>query len=461
MRQAGIALRDSSVEWLGKVPEHWQVARLKWSIADCINGIWGREPEGVDDLLCVRVADFDRASSRVSLNRPTYRSVSKSERVGRMLSVGDLLLEKSGGGIKQLVGCVVLYDHEVPAVCSNFVGRVVPAENADSAYWTYVHLALYAGKLNYPAIKQTTGIQNLDGDVYFDTLVAFPPLEEQISISRFLDSETARIDKLITLQQLLIERLDEYRTALITRVVTKGLPPEAAEDAGLDPEPMLKDSGVEWLGEVPEHWEVGQLRRTFSIANGGTPATGDDDNWDGEIVWLTPDDLGRNEGKWISEGRRNITPDGLRSSGARLSPSSSVVLSTRAPIGHLAVTDLPAATNQGCRTLVPTACTVSGFAYYSLIASRVVLQAAGKGSTFMELSAADLAQHRLPQPPLNEQQVISNYLDTQSQRIDALREKAELSIERLQEYRSALVSAAVTGKIDVRDAALAGAGGGV
>ncbi len=268
MSQGNIALKDSSVEWLGRVPEHWRVARLKWSIAGCINGVWGGEPEGEDDLLCVRVADFDRASSRVSLKKPTYRSVSKSERVGRMLNVGDLLLEKSGGGIKQLVGCVVLYDHEVPAVCSNFVGRVVAAENADPGYWTYVHQALYAGKLNYPSIKQTTGIQNLDADAYFDTPAAFPPLDEQISISGYLDHETARIDKLITMQESLIDRLDEYRTALITRVVTKGLPPEAAEAGGLESEPALKDSGVEWLGEVPEHWEIGRLSDVAELTNG-------------------------------------------------------------------------------------------------------------------------------------------------------------------------------------------------
>ena len=304
----------------------------------------------------------------------------------------------------------------------------------------------------------TRSHQRIRPDHLLKMPIHIPEFETQVAIRDYVDRETAHIDKLITKQKSLIERLDEYRTALVTRVVTKGLPAVAAEAAGLDPEPALKDSGVAWLGEVPEHWEVGQLRRAFFIVNGGTPAIGDDGNWDGEIVWLTPDDLGRNEGRSISEGRRNITPEGVRNSGARVSPPNSVVLSTRAPIGHIAIADLPAATNQGCRTLVPTAGAVSGFAYYSLLASRVLLQAAGKGSTFMELSAADLAQHRLPLPPPNEQQAIASFLDAQSSRIDTLRAKAELSIERLQEYRSALISAAVTGKIDVRDKTLVGGG---
>jgi len=213
-------LRDSGVEWLGEVPAHWEIARLKWSTTGCIGGVWGDEPDGVDDLLCVRVADFDRLAARVSLRNPTLRSVSISHREGRMLGVGDLLLEKSGGGAKQLVGCVVLYDHDVPAVCSNFVGRVALAENAHPAYWTYVHRALYAGKLNYPAIKQTTGIQNLDTDAYFDTPVAFPPYPEQIAIAEYLDTAADHIDALRAKARLSIERLSEYRSAVISAAVT-------------------------------------------------------------------------------------------------------------------------------------------------------------------------------------------------------------------------------------------------
>ncbi len=211
---------DAGVEWLREVPEHWSVARLKWSTAFWVNGVWGEEPEGADDLVCVRVADFDRQTSRVSLESPTLRQIGESQRNNRMLSKGDLLLEKSGGGMKQLVGCVVLYDHDVPAVCSNFVGRVVPAEDADSAFWTYVHSALYTGKLNYPAIKQTTGIQNLDASAYFDTYVAYPPLPEQKAISNYLDAQSRSIDALRAKAELSIERLQEYRSALVSAAVT-------------------------------------------------------------------------------------------------------------------------------------------------------------------------------------------------------------------------------------------------
>ena len=213
-------LKPSGVEWLGEVPEHWEVARLKWSAAGTVNGVWGEEADGENDITCVRVADFDRRSFRVDFSDPTMRAVGASQRLGRELRPGDLLLEKSGGGEKQMVGCVVLYDHDEPAVSSNFVARISLADGADSGFWTYMHAALYSGKLNYPAIKQTTGIQNLDSNAYFNTPAPFPPLEEQRAIAAFLDHGTQRVDDLTGKAESAIERLQEYRTALITAAVT-------------------------------------------------------------------------------------------------------------------------------------------------------------------------------------------------------------------------------------------------
>lgn len=204
------------------------------------------------------------------------------------------------------------------------------------------------------------------------------------------------------------------------------------------------ESGVSWIGAMPRHWGAAHLRRHVEIVNGGTPASGDEAAWDGRVVWLTPDDLGRNAGKSIAVGRRNITEHGVRSSSATVCPGDSVVVSTRAPIGHLAVTSVPTATNQGCRTLVPSADVESDFVYYALLASQERLEALGKGSTFMELSSSDLGEHRIPVPPLDEQRAIAAYLDSETARIDELISKQELLIERLDEYRTALITQVVT-----------------
>jgi type I restriction enzyme S subunit len=212
--------RPSGVEWLGEVPEHWEVDRLKWTTTGIINGTWGEEPNGVDDLICVRVADFDRERLLVVDDPPTVRAVDASQREGRLLQKGDLLIEKSGGGEKQLVGCVVYFAHDFAAVCSNFVARMPTSRDHSARFWSYAHAALYAGRLNYPAIKQTTGIQNLDSAAYLDTRVGLPPESEQRAIADFLDRETAKIDGLIEKIETAIERLQEYRTALITAAVT-------------------------------------------------------------------------------------------------------------------------------------------------------------------------------------------------------------------------------------------------
>jgi len=239
--------KDSGVEWLGEVPVHWATERLKLSTVSCQNGIWGNDPQGDEnDVICIRVADFDRTHMRVKLDDPTYRNVTPSEFKSREVTLGNLLLEKSGGGEKQPVGFVALYDDEAPAICANFIARIQLAPGMNPSFWRYVHAAGYAIGLNIPSIKQTAGIQNLDQHSYLNEMAAYPPSMEQDYIAAFLDHETARIDALVEEQQRLIEILKEKRQAVISHAVTKGL----------DPDVPMRDSGVEWLGEVPAHWGV-------------------------------------------------------------------------------------------------------------------------------------------------------------------------------------------------------------
>jgi len=213
--------KDSGVEWLGKVPSHWKVDRFKCSISRCKNGIWGDEAQqNNNDIPCVRVADFDRQTLTVKLNEPTIRNITAQERISRILEHGDLLLEKSGGGALQLVGCVVLYDDQKPAVCSNFIARVQISDGMDSSFWRYVHAAAYNVRLTIGSINQTSGIQNLDQDRYFNERAAFPHIEEQAAIASFLDRETAKIDSLIEESNKAIDLLQERRNALIFAAVT-------------------------------------------------------------------------------------------------------------------------------------------------------------------------------------------------------------------------------------------------
>lgn len=209
--------------------------------------------------------------------------------------------------------------------------------------------------------------------------------------------------------------------------------------------PTYRPSGVEWLGDVPEDWEVLPLKRRHRVVSGGTPSSGEETYWDGGINWITPEDLGKNETKRIGASRRTLSAQGLKNCGAELVPPKSIVLSTRAPIGHVAVTEKESCTNQGCRSLVPVSHYVSpDYVYYALVASRPVLQASGKGTTFMELSAGALGIHPLPFPPADEQRVIAEFLDRETAKIDTLVATKQTLIDRLKEKRTALISRTVS-----------------
>ena len=215
------AYKDSGVEWIGQVPEHWQVKRLKHLISQCQNGVWGDDPlEDGSDTLCIRVADFDRDNNVVIYNPSTYRQITKEHQDSRLVSKGDILLEKSGGGAQTLVGANVRYLGEEPAVCSNFVAVIKPSKMAESAWLNYLMASMYALKINLRSIKQSTGIQNLDSEQYLDEGVAAPSLDEQATIAATLDRETARIDTLIGKAEQSITLLKERRAAFITAAVT-------------------------------------------------------------------------------------------------------------------------------------------------------------------------------------------------------------------------------------------------
>jgi type I restriction enzyme, S subunit len=442
------AYKPSGLEWLGDVPSHWRIDRLKASITLCRNGIWGDEPQGDEnDIPCVRVADFDRQKLRVELDEPTIRNVTDKERTGRLLSKGELLLEKSGGGENQPVGCVVLYDDARPAVCSNFVARVVPAPGQNSSYWRYVHAAAYAVRLTVGSINQTSGIQNLDQARYFNEYAAFPPHAEQIAIATFLDSETAKIDALVEEQRRLIELLKEKRQAVISQAVTKGL----------DPSVPMKDSGVEWLGEVPAHWKVGKSGFYVTVLPGYAFSSADfslDDSdtkllrginvgvgelrWEEVVYWARKesDDLDAFE---LSEGDVVIGMDRpLISSGMR------VALVSRS--------DLPCLLLQRVAKVHPGPVVDRRFVM-RLLSSRAFeahFAPETTGVSVPHISGEQICSFVIPVPPLDEQRRICDFVEGELANLDALHCESEFAISLLGERRSALISAAVTGKIDVR-----------
>jgi len=432
---AYLTYKSSDVEWLGVIPYHWSVDRLKRSIDGCRNGIWGEEADGgADDIICIRVADFDRVAFRVVPDSPTLRAVPRRERVARELKPGDLLIEKSGGGEKQLVGCVVSFDHRFEAVTSNFVARMRTAPGMCSRYWAYAHASMYSGRLNYPSIKQTTGIQNLDTAAYLNERFVYPPFDEQCTIADFLDRETARLDTLVRKRRELIEKLKEKRTALISRTVTRGLPADAARAAGLNPHPKHKSSGIEWLGDIPEHWEVKQLKWAVMFQRGHDLPSEQREEGDVPLV----------------------TSAGISSSHSRAAAKGPGIVTGR--YGTIGVFHL---ISEDYWPLNTTLYTVSlrrnepRFLRYMLTHLSPLFLLNAVKSAVPGVDRNDIHPTKAAVPPVPEQRAVADYLDSETAKLDRMMEKVEAAIEKLQEYRTALVTAAVTGKIDVRNSARA------
>ena len=156
--QAYPEYKDSGVGGLGSIPNHWKLMQLKRTVDKCVNGIWGAEPnKDGDDTIVLRVADFDRPKLSIKEDGYTYRKIQGSEKVARQLKRGDLLLEKSGGGERTLVGQVVLFDRDFDAVTSNFVAKMTPGEGFNSKFLNYVFSRFYSDNINYCSIKQNTG----------------------------------------------------------------------------------------------------------------------------------------------------------------------------------------------------------------------------------------------------------------------------------------------------------------
>ena len=218
----------------------------------------------------------------------------------------------------------------------------------------------------------------------------------------------------------------------------------------LKPYLEMKESGVEWLGEVPVHWEVRRLRTLVRIINGATPASGEPRYWDGQITWITPEDLGKLSGDYVRESGRQITTEGYDACGTTLAPSGSVALSIRAPIGHLGLLTSSACANQGCRLLVPGDAVRSSFLCQALKTARGELASLGQGTTFSELPAGKLADLRMTLPPLAEQTAIVRFLDHADRRIRRYIRAKQKLIALLEEQKQAIIHQAVTGQIDVR-----------
>ena len=259
----------SGIEWLGDLPEHWEVKRLE-HIASYRTSNVDKKTE--DNELPVRLCNYTdvyyRERIRASESDFMEASASPPEIARFKLDVGDVVITKDSEDWTDIAVPALIEETAEDFVCGYHLGIIRPTPLIDP---NFVFRAMQSEGVNQQLQVSASGVTRygLPKPAVSEVLIPLPTLQEQRAIAAFLDRETARVDSLIAKKHLLIDRLAEYRTALITRTVTKGLPPNVAEAEGFDPSPRLKPSGVEWLGEVPEHWVLAQLGRLGSFFKGG------------------------------------------------------------------------------------------------------------------------------------------------------------------------------------------------
>lgn len=316
---------------------------------------------------------------------------------------------------------------------------IIPDERTHGPFLYYL-LKSRAPELN--ATANGTTFVELTRDDLASVQVKLPPLATQRRIADFLDGKTAQIDGLIAAKRALLDRLAEKRQSLITHAVTRGLTPGV----------QMKASGVDWLGDVPAHWEVANIRRFATMKTGHTPSRSKPEYWDEcTIPWFTLRDVWqlRDGTRWyLEETNDKISELGLANSAAELLPAGTVVFSRTASIGYSGIMPEPMATSQDFWNWV---CGPKLTPEYLLLLFRSMTQKFAEstsGSTHKTIYQPIAAGLEICVPPVAEQDAISAYVLDRAPAVDATASKVRQSIETLTEYRAALVTAAVTGQID-------------
>lgn len=409
--------KDSGVEWLGQVPEHWEVCALKRIV---------RMQSG-ESITAEGIQESGEYPVFGGNGLRGYTSVFTHD--GHFVLVG-----RQGalcGNINY--GCGKFWASEHAVVAS-------PVKHIETVWLGEMMRAMNLNQYSVSAAQP-----GLSVDLVSRLATVLPPLPDQTAIATFLDRETAKIDGLVAEQRRLIELLKEKRQAAISHAVTKGLNPHAP----------MKPSGIEWIGDVPAHWEVMHLRRlvktgttiTYGIVQAGP------DIEDG-IPYIRTSDMA---GDALPEtGYLRTTPE-IDASYARskVSPND-LVVAIRASLGKgLLVPSFLDGANltQGTARICPGGSLMPRFLLWSFNSHycQTSIRVVAKGTTFLEITLDALRRVPLAVPPLAEQTAIVSHLDQEVTKLDTLTAEAQRAIELLQERRTALISAAVTGQIDVRN----------
>lgn len=434
------AYRESGVARLGAVPGGWKITRLRFVARFNPSK---SETAGLPPETEVSFLPMDAIGEDGSVRLDATRALAAVEQGYTYFRDGDVVIAK-------ITPC---FENGKGALVSGLLGGVgfgtteliVVRPHEGRAIGPYLHWLFVSPDFRNTvtaAMYGAGGQKRVPDEFVRDFMVALPPPAEQSAIAAFLDRETGKIDALVAEQERLIALLKEKRQAVISQAVTKGL----------DPNAPMKDSGVEWLGLVPAAWDVKRVKHVARLESGHTPSKQFPEYWeDGDIEWVSLNDskhLAAHD--YISETAVRITKLGMENSSARLLPGGAVVFTRDATIGLAAITAKPMAVSQHLIAWCPSAAILDRYLLRVFNVMKPYLDAFTFGATIKTIGMPDVRKLMTPVPPVEEQQRIIDFVDKATAKLDALTTEAERTIGLLKERRAALISAAVTGKIDVR-----------
>lgn len=431
--------------WIASIPDHWEFSRLKRACKVFPSNV---DKKSYDDETSVVLCNYTDVyyNERITRDLDFMEATATNEQVAKFtLRAGDVIITKDSETADDIAVSAYVPEHLPGVVCGYHLSMIRPYPHVSGAFikrlfdsaYTKGRLATLANGLTRVGLGQYQ-LDNLE--------LPIPPLKEQEQIVDFLDRETAKIDSLIEEQQKLIELLKEKRQAVISHAVTKGLNPSAA----------MKPSGIEWIGDIPAHWELVPLKYLISLRSGGTPSKANINYWDGDIPWASSKDIKREE---LCDTEDHITSLAIEEKAADLIEPNSLLVVVRGMIlSHsfpVAKAIVPMAINQDLKAIRPRmglevdylAHLLRGFAAITVS----LMDEAAHGTKVLRIDS--WLSRPVPVPPRDEQLNTVKWLNSFLKNIDKLRHEAVAAIELLQERRTALISAAVTGKIDVRNLA--------
>lgn len=416
-------MKDSGIEWIGEIPEGWEVRKIK-NIA-FPKSIQNHPQEEVlslyRDFGVIIKSSRDDNFNRTSENTTNYKFVE----------VGDLVINK----MKAWQGALAI---------SWYQGIVSPAYyvfklTSDIIEKKFLHYLLRSSSY-FPEYRRISGgirpnQWDLDITEFKKIPVLIPPLAEQQRIADYLDAKCAHIDQCLELTRQSMEKLHAYKLSCITEAVTKGL----------DPDAPLKDSGVPWIGQIPAEWKISKLKTYASML---TPMRDKPEYLDGEIPWIRIEDF---SGKYIKESKEGlgVSKETVKQMNLKVYPVGTILCTSSCELGKCAITSVELVSNQRFIGIIPSKECHTDFLYYNLLVNAERLQFLSTGTIQANLSRISFEHLQLQFPPLPEQERIAAYLDKKCARIDALLEEKQALLDKLAEYKKSLIFECVTGKREV------------